>query len=232
MNIKLSNLIIETTRKCNLKCDHCLRGDSQDLDINLEHLENFLINVDYISTITFSGGEPSLNVFILENILEMLQRLNIEVNNFYMATNGYGLNDINFVTFLIKMYDYCSDNEITEVKVSNDIFHEPIDLEDTLCNALKFVHLGDRIDERYMITEGRAIDYCIGDRCLELDRHIEIDEYEDEIIIESNIYFNCKSNLITDCDYSYSTQNCEEIQICNFETTIPKDTLIKTLINL
>lgn len=34
------NLVIEVTRKCNLSCDHCLRGCSQNMDMKKEYIED------------------------------------------------------------------------------------------------------------------------------------------------------------------------------------------------
>ena len=35
MNIRgIANLVIEVTRKCNLQCAHCLRGEAQDIEIS------------------------------------------------------------------------------------------------------------------------------------------------------------------------------------------------------
>jgi len=35
MKYNVSNLMIEVTRRCNMCCDHCLRGDAQDLDLDI-----------------------------------------------------------------------------------------------------------------------------------------------------------------------------------------------------
>ena len=34
MEIYVNYLAIEVTRRCNMKCNHCLRGDAQNLDIS------------------------------------------------------------------------------------------------------------------------------------------------------------------------------------------------------
>ena len=56
--ISVNNLIIEITRKCNMNCEHCLRGNSQNIDVNFEHVEKLFSQIDYISTLSFGGGEP------------------------------------------------------------------------------------------------------------------------------------------------------------------------------
>lgn len=61
MQINVYNLVIEVTRRCNMCCTHCLRGDAQDLDISDEVLETVARNIQP-SSVTFTGGEPSLNI--------------------------------------------------------------------------------------------------------------------------------------------------------------------------
>ena len=34
MEIYVESLVIEVTRRCNMRCEHCLRGDAQNLDIS------------------------------------------------------------------------------------------------------------------------------------------------------------------------------------------------------
>lgn len=58
MGIILEDLAIETTRRCNLKCDHCMRGVSQNIDLTPEIIDYILENdeIKRINHICFSGG--------------------------------------------------------------------------------------------------------------------------------------------------------------------------------
>ena len=60
-NVLFNTIIIETTRRCNMACPHCIRGDAQNMDIDLYILDTFLSNFKdgYIREILFTGGEPS-----------------------------------------------------------------------------------------------------------------------------------------------------------------------------
>ena len=70
----ISNLVVEVTRRCNMSCDHCLRGCGQNMDLQDKHIETLTSQLEngYISNITFSGGEPSLNVKAIESFQVIL----------------------------------------------------------------------------------------------------------------------------------------------------------------
>lgn len=45
MEIYVNYLAIEVTRRCNMKCNHCLRGDAQNLDISTAVLSGIASSV-------------------------------------------------------------------------------------------------------------------------------------------------------------------------------------------
>lgn len=123
--LNLDNFIIEVTRKCNLKCKHCLRGDAENIDFKKEDLIKFIeeTNLKYINTLVITGGEPFLNLEGMKDILEILKEKEIEVSNFFIATNGtkFGLKELNIVA---DYYNFCIDNDISMVKISNSQYHQ------------------------------------------------------------------------------------------------------------
>ena len=44
----IKNLCIEITRRCNMRCAHCMRGDAEPVNIPLKHISNLLRHVRYI----------------------------------------------------------------------------------------------------------------------------------------------------------------------------------------
>ena len=66
----IKNLCIEITRRCNMRCTHCMRGDAESVDIPLKHISNLLRHVRHIHHFNITGGEPSLNVRAIRHILE------------------------------------------------------------------------------------------------------------------------------------------------------------------
>jgi len=70
--VATDNLVLEVTRKCNMNCAHCLRGNAEDKDISFDLIDILLDNIDSINMITFTGGEPSLNVKALKYFREQV----------------------------------------------------------------------------------------------------------------------------------------------------------------
>lgn len=86
--LTFENLTIETTRKCNMKCAHCLRGNSQNVDIDYRYIDNILDQTEVIGHLDITGGEPTLNLNALEYILNGLCKRGIPLLEFGLNTNG------------------------------------------------------------------------------------------------------------------------------------------------
>ena len=69
LTMTVDQLTLEVTRRCNMNCAHCLRGDAQCLDMSKEVVDKVLQDIDYISFLFFTGGEPSLNIPIMDYFL-------------------------------------------------------------------------------------------------------------------------------------------------------------------
>ncbi|MBD5584080.1 MAG: radical SAM protein [Clostridia bacterium] len=118
-------LIIEVTRRCNMRCAHCLRGDAEDQDISFQVIDDTLRHFDQINTITFTGGEPSLNLQAIRHALTYCKRRKIPVGSFFIATNGLENVD-GLIKVCDKWYDYTLFSEYHADK-SQMIGHETIE---------------------------------------------------------------------------------------------------------
>ena len=103
--ICFDTLIVETTRRCNFQCLHCLRGDAQDVDINAQMLDNLLDQTELIGRLFISGGEPLLNVNALELLFEGLRARNIILLDFSLITNA-SIFDEQFVESMKRFGEY------------------------------------------------------------------------------------------------------------------------------
>ena len=219
--MQIPNLIIEVTRKCNMSCEHCLRGDAKNLNIDHKYIDSLLEQVEEIGNVTFSGGEPSLNLETLEYFLSEVKRLHIYVDFFYIATNGLVVSE-EFVMFCLKMYSYCGMKEDCRVDVSNDMYHaQEGDFDLDLLSGLSFFGRkfeNDGYNYRYgkdsmLVNEGRSSD----------GNGHNVTVYDIESMDDFNgatIYLNCKGEIINGCDWSYVSQSkyklCDVSELTGF----------------
>lgn len=123
--LQLNEFAIEITRKCNMKCAHCLRGEAQKRNIHKKYITKVLEDINSIGSLTITGGEPTLNIPAIRFILKELKRLEIPVNNFYIVVNGRKTcQSVDFLHLLIEMYMYqdYKDEYLPMIQMSNDKF--------------------------------------------------------------------------------------------------------------
>ena len=86
MNIE--NLDLEITRRCTLNCEHCFRGDSQNINMSIESLVNIFSSVNKIETLLITGGEPFIAVNELEKMIELIVNNNVKIREIRIVSNG------------------------------------------------------------------------------------------------------------------------------------------------
>lgn len=86
----ISTLVVEVTRRCNMHCEHCLRGDFEDccMDADFNMIPEIFNGVESIGCITFTGGEPSLNHEFITACVDYIEKKDIYVGGVFIATNG------------------------------------------------------------------------------------------------------------------------------------------------
>lgn len=207
----LNNLVIEVTRRCNLQCDHCLRGNQEQKDINPVYIENVLMQFDSIGSLTFSGGEPFLNPCAISNTLKVLKKRDISLGSFYIATNGT-INDIGIVKTCLDMYFHCHEREMCQVALSSDVFHKDqteISKDDLYLSALTFFterdsDFDDMNKTDWLIPEGRGMDWYTKRESPAPELYTVESDYGIE---DGTIYLNVEGNIIAGCDFSYKSQD-------------------------
>lgn len=200
-------VMFEVTRFCNMACPHCIRGDAQRLRIKKEYINATLAQLEYITTIQFTGGEPALALDLINYTREACQHYGVEVANFYMTTNGT-VTSRKFFDTISNWIGYCSDNEISGLRVSIDNYHDEVnsryEFEEYVEYEMPYNHLylefhGAPDNSDYLIGEGRALDNYYTTRKVEHGLHLDGDR------IEGVLYINAKGNIVTTCDISYET---------------------------
>lgn len=202
----VDQLIIEITRKCNMACDHCLRGDPENVVIDPEYINEIMSQVSSIGMLTITGGEPSLHPEIILDIVEAARHYGVDISNFYMVTNAKKVTET-FSHAVMKLYWYCSDNDVSQLAISNDAYHDILDDDNVkMLQSFSFTTFKSENQEEYnnfLIGEGRAVENYYTTRIAETGSY-EVDEWG---ISGDEIYLNALGNLVSNCNLSYETQD-------------------------
>ena len=233
-----------------MQCGHCLRGKPQNKSMSRLHLHNFLSQISYISSVCFTGGEPTLpsGMKTIYDFMDICNQERVDVGSFYMVTNAKVWRD-DLPPLIERLYNFCSDNEISCIDISCDQYHDRIQSRRiSFKNELEYImeyEYGiteivscrpEHINYESIIAEGRGVQYGSG-KYFEAPE-IRIEQWEDDgeyKITESDIYLNCDGNVINGCDWSYESQNDPDNIICaasdDFEKAVLKhhDTVCETV---
>lgn len=213
MNIQVGTLVLEITRKCNMRCDHCLRGDAQKLDMSHEIMNRVLDQISWMSSVTFTGGDPSLNVNAINHFTDAIRCRKIGPDNFYVVTNGKR-NANKLAMALINLYGMIGVNdqdEMTSLNMSRDPFHEEVPVP-AVFKALRFFQEDGHVmkDTHYLISEGRAKRFNMGTRNIEIPAYFEnTNGYDEDSLYLDTLYIAANGNVLPVCDLSYDRIDSE-----------------------
>lgn len=213
------SVVIEITRRCNMCCAHCLRGDAEAVDIQEKYIDAFLdsfANAGYISSLTFTGGEISLNIPAIRYTLNAVKERNISVGSFYMVTNGKAVDKMAELALAsLEWWNYCDDKDDYScgLCISSDDFHEEIPRESaSILSGLRY-NRNDKVTDFHracLLNEGRAKNL---DSNIYKKREPNVDKLEYEFsktggidFYSGELYLNAIGDVVVGCDWSYESQ--------------------------
>lgn len=209
--LEIYTMTFEVTRKCNKKCIHCLRGNSQNVDMTQKIIEEALRDVTAINTLSLSGGEPTLNVEVIRNIKDHIIRNEIFIGNFFIVLNGTKY-DEELVDTLYELYDYITENygdsELCVLTISNNQFQTPDDSIVEMYSHLPFYneYKANDIPKEEILNTGSAYKNGVGVMDVEvLDLDIEVSDSQINVNY-GNVYINALGDVVPGCDLSYEDQ--------------------------
>lgn len=197
------DLVLEVTRRCNMCCAHCMRGDAQALDMNKDVIDRVIDMVDEIGCVVFTGGEPTLNLEIIRYFYDELKRRGKDYPaSFYIVTNGKE-NQKELALLALDLYSVSDEKDMCGVAISVDDFHEWSDPKNSILHGLSFyVPDKDYTDRKYyLIKEGRAAN--MQGRDPDLNVLPDCDIFDDTIDIHEELYVSADGKLFGNCDCSY-----------------------------
>lgn len=217
---KIYNLILEVTRRCNMSCAHCMRGDAQNMDANPILIPKILDGISEIETLTFTGGEPALNTPYMKAVVDYIIERRIPVHGCFVATNAkvYSPELVRCVRRLWEAEQGSGDKLTTPAKwviehgndedssffsiaISGDDYHENI----PSANIQRYFHCGffSRMkinNGKYILARGRgklipgAFDRIITKLSAEMDG---------DTLVVDEAYVSCTGAVVTDCDLPF-----------------------------
>lgn len=213
--LNLDRVVFEITRWCNMQCEHCLRGEREKVRLKKEYIDNFLKDVNSISCLTITGGEPTLAVDIIEYILQVCIDNDIMVHNVWVTTNGK-IKSRKFLNVMTRFIEYTQefDGELSGVSLSTDQFHDNLP-EENYWFYRDFEYFDSCKDigtMKHVMPEGRALDTGVytntgrtpDEETLVFDYW---EETKDLYVSEGTIYLNAKGNILFGCDFSFDHQD-------------------------
>lgn len=170
----------------------------------------------YISSLTFTGGEISLNIPAIRYTLKAVKERGIAVGSFYMVTNGKAVDKMaDLAMASLEWWAYCDekDDYMCGLCISSDNFHEAIPYEsESILSGLKY-NRNDKVTDfhlAYLLNEGRAknLDSNIYKK---REPHVDKLEYEfnktgDIDFYSGELYLNAIGDVVSGCDWSYKSQ--------------------------
>lgn len=208
----IKNFAIEITRRCNMYCAHCLRGNAQPVDIDRRHISNVLRHVRHVQHFNITGGEPSLNVGAIRYILKLLSAYGITVNDFYIVTNGSTAScSQEFIDACAALYEYQEEKEQGRghgclLEMSDDRFHDQAEHAATLAALSRYPFFGVRgqAERIFLFQEGR---------CTEGFPNPVHEVYlTEENTVYGDLYLNAEGMILSNGDLSYARQR--EYALC------------------
>ena len=113
---------IELTRRCNLSCAHCMKGDAQNNDIHFECIDALMRQVGLIYCLALFGGEITLCPDRFRYVLESAKRHNVRIKRLVVITNGV-IKSKEFLEIYQAFSEYTEMPGLNEIIISKDIFH-------------------------------------------------------------------------------------------------------------
>lgn len=206
----VSSLVLEVTRRCNMQCEHCMRGAAQNLDMNLEIIDKLFESGIEFSGVTFTGGDPSLFPEAIQYFVDRLKYYERTIGSFYVKTNGKKESP-ELAMALLQLHALTDEQGLNVLDVSRDQFHEGFD-EPGLYQGLSFYLSGSDRDQQYkheqIINEGLAEESGWG---YENPRPSEFvfTDYDEEVINLEQLQVAANGNICGQCDISFDREDEE-----------------------
>ena len=216
------NLVVEVTRRCKLKCEHCLRGPAQNKDMDAYFFRNSIerftnSELFNISCLTLTGGEPLLNIPALKECLSLWKNFSM----IYIATSGQ-IDDLhsfdydNDTDYYNQTFDLLSNLKKAMygelyIDLSTDVYHKKNVYDFQELAAIYGFELGNKNNTKYneAIAMGRAHTNQLGTK--DATEYLFPIDYEED---PQTLIININGDVFPGCDYSYKAYERFKKKLC------------------
>lgn len=151
----INTISFEITRRCNLNCKWCSKGEPQNFDISKEIIDKTLEEIEdyYINCIRITGGEPFLKPEIIEYLINKIIEKKIKVKMLHLISNATIKNEeiknsiMKFISYGNTIQDERKDIEKYFSDRISDSFYEKAKNRDTMVALVlsTYEHENERI---------------------------------------------------------------------------------------
>lgn len=212
-------LMIEVTRKCNLKCKHCLRGTAQCVSLQRKALPNIFKDIE-IGALEFTGGEPLLGLYQIREIVQYIKWFDVYFGFAWFKTNGTIFSEA-AIKYMDELYKIADEPDLCALEFSLDQYHTNnknniISRYQELEYQYPFIRATENLNNKYkriykVIKEGRAkrlrkYEVTEFEKPSFNNGWYECDENKDnDRFTENMIYIAANGNVISDCNLSFAS---------------------------
>ncbi|MFI3307078.1 MAG: radical SAM protein [Mycoplasmatota bacterium] len=217
MKVQVDVLLMETTRRCNMQCAHCMRGPKENVDMSFDIIDELLENIDYIYIANFVGAEPSLYIDLIEYFFKRVKEKNIGLGGFWISTNGKENQEI-LINVLNRAYPDMLIPSICGLSVSSTPFHEKVN-RDIFKDVVFLDNSRDKSNDStdWIADIGFAKENNVGNRVPNKTEYYytKIDNIPDgEPIVHTNFYVSAKGGImpISECTFKDIDESTDPIE--------------------
>lgn len=212
IKLAFENIMFEVTRQCNLNCNHCMRGDSQNITMSKEIIDKVVPQILIAKKMSLTGGEPMLVPDTINYLVDKLIENKTPIFAFSSVVNGTILDDraIKTIDAFNKIGEYIYNNSYRGMYKSKNIDLPDINLfkEDPSNKDLVIAAISVSADEFHGNDVQKAIDF-YKKYANEYVRIYNQDEWERELDKNKDKKINLKENkqrladTYSDMEYSW-----------------------------
>lgn len=204
----IARLGLEITRRCNLKCDHCLRGGIRREDIDPYAVISQLARagIESVGWLLLTGGEISIVPDLVRETRMAFHAYGISVEGLDITINGHVFNQ-EFVDEIWEYQQCLTQEDNWSVRISNDIYHGGQVATDAYLEAFQMCgvncHVQQDMSNSDLIGQGRAKKWQLGWRTPPAD--YQPLWYPENSTLDA-LYINPRGDVMDGCNYSYAAQ--------------------------